>query len=64
MEVRFGREMDMNCIDILQAHGGSYSIYYALAVASKEIKVDHRYGPASIVAVSEFTISTREPRNP
>ncbi|TVY44674.1 putative GTP cyclohydrolase [Lachnellula subtilissima] len=24
------------------AHGGSYSIYYALAVASKEIKVDHR----------------------
>jgi hypothetical protein len=25
-----------------QAHGGSYSIYYALAVASKEITVDHR----------------------
>jgi hypothetical protein len=25
------------------AHGGSYSIYYALAVASKEIQVDHRY---------------------
>ena len=24
------------------AHGGSYSIYYALAVASHEIKVDHR----------------------
>ncbi|KAH7393569.1 GTP cyclohydrolase-like protein II [Cadophora sp. MPI-SDFR-AT-0126] len=24
------------------AHGGSYSIYYALAVASNEIKVDHR----------------------
>ncbi|CAD6439631.1 a8ff98e7-32b0-4d01-89b9-984e4bf18870 [Sclerotinia trifoliorum] len=24
------------------AHGGSYSIYYALAVASKEIKADHR----------------------
>ncbi|KAG4415480.1 Uracil-regulated protein 1 [Cadophora malorum] len=25
-----------------EAHGGSYSIYYALAVASNEIKVDHR----------------------
>jgi hypothetical protein len=25
------------------AHGGSYSIYYALAVASREIRVDHRY---------------------
>ncbi|PTB63584.1 hypothetical protein BBK36DRAFT_1144054 [Trichoderma citrinoviride] len=24
------------------AHGGSYSIYYALAVASKELNVDHR----------------------
>lgn len=24
------------------AHGGSYSIYYALAVASHEIKIDHR----------------------
>ncbi|KAM3073819.1 hypothetical protein ACMFMG_008442 [Clarireedia jacksonii] len=24
------------------AHGGSYSIYYALAVASKEIKSDHK----------------------
>lgn len=24
------------------AHGGSYSIYYALAVASKELKADHR----------------------
>jgi len=24
------------------AHGGSYSIYYALAVASNEIKIDHR----------------------
>jgi hypothetical protein len=24
------------------AHGGSYSIYYALAVASKEIQLDHR----------------------
>ena len=24
------------------AHGGSYSIYYALAVASKELKSDHR----------------------
>lgn len=24
------------------AHGGSYSIYYALAVASKEIDIDHR----------------------
>jgi hypothetical protein len=24
------------------AHGGSYSIYYALAVASKEINIDHR----------------------
>ncbi|KAM0181053.1 hypothetical protein ACHAPF_001794 [Botrytis cinerea] len=24
------------------AHGGSYSIYYALAVASKEIKADHK----------------------
>lgn len=25
------------------AHGGSYSIYYALALASKELKADHRY---------------------
>jgi hypothetical protein len=25
------------------AHGGSYSIYYALAVASHEIKIDHRF---------------------
>jgi hypothetical protein len=25
------------------AHGGSYSIYYALAVASKELKADHRF---------------------
>lgn len=24
------------------AHGGSYSVYYALAVASNEIKIDHR----------------------
>jgi len=24
------------------AHGGSYSIYYALAVASKELNIDHR----------------------
>ena len=39
------------------AHGGSYSIYYALAVASHEIKVDHmfvsycfflKYGTASV----------------
>jgi hypothetical protein len=26
------------------AHGGSYSIYYALAVASKELDSEHRFG--------------------
>jgi hypothetical protein len=26
---------------LLKAHGGSYSIYYALAVASKQLEVDH-----------------------
>lgn len=25
------------------AHGGSYSIYYALAVASKQLGLDHRF---------------------
>ncbi len=25
------------------AHGGSYSIYYALALSSKELTLDHRY---------------------
>jgi hypothetical protein len=30
-------------IDLVKAHGGSYSIYYALAVASNEIKIDHRF---------------------
>jgi hypothetical protein len=25
------------------AHGGSYSIYYALAIASKEVQLDHRW---------------------
>lgn len=24
------------------AHGGSYSIYYALAIASKEVQANHR----------------------
>lgn len=28
---------------VVLAHGGSYSIYYALAVASNEIALDHRY---------------------
>lgn len=28
---------------LCSAHGGSYSIYYALALASKELKADHRY---------------------
>lgn len=28
--------------DLCKAHGGSYSIYYALAVAAHEIKIDHR----------------------
>ena len=30
---------------LCSAHGGSYSIYYALALASKELKADHRYAP-------------------
>lgn len=29
-------------IEAIGAHGGSYSIYYALAVASKDLNVDHR----------------------
>ncbi|ROV91413.1 hypothetical protein VSDG_07206 [Cytospora chrysosperma] len=28
--------------DLQPAHGGSYSIYYALALASKQLKADHR----------------------
>ncbi|PFH55855.1 hypothetical protein XA68_17512 [Ophiocordyceps unilateralis] len=31
-----------NAIGAFKAHGGSYSIYYALAVASKELNADHR----------------------
>jgi len=33
------------------AHGGSYSIYYALAVASNEIKIDHRYDVSPVLQV-------------
>jgi len=32
----------MGYVNTSKAHGGSYSIYYALAVASNEIKIDHR----------------------
>ncbi|KAJ4328473.1 hypothetical protein N0V84_001157 [Fusarium piperis] len=31
-----------NAVGALLAHGGSYSIYYALAVASNELNSDHR----------------------
>ncbi|KOS17294.1 Uracil-regulated protein 1 [Escovopsis weberi] len=34
--------MSLSGILAIGAHGGSYSIYYALAVASKELDVDHR----------------------
>ena len=31
-----------NCVTAIGAHGGSYSIYNALAVASKNLDIDHR----------------------
>lgn len=34
------------------AHGGSYSIYYALALASKELKADHRYAAPENLGLS------------
>lgn len=38
--LHLGRSAD---IESFVAHGGSYSVYYALAVASNEIKIDHRF---------------------
>ena len=48
----------MDCINTPSAHGGSYSIYYALAVASKEINIDHKYGLVSTITISYSTTST------
>lgn len=41
LEVRTTTCIESHNLTCLTAHGGSYSIYYALAVAAKEIKADH-----------------------
>lgn len=58
-----GVESSRSCIET--AHGGSYSIYYALALASKELKADHRYvtywsnDPSVLVENEVDTLQTR-----